>query len=78
MSASCAPSGSCDAQTMSEGELPLLAEEDGDQTESSAAAGAQDDAFLQDISVDEGPLALYKENRLSGFYRRVGAPELLH
>lgn len=35
-----------------------------------AQQAAQDD-FLDSISQTEGPLALYKQNRLSGRYRRV-------
>ena len=35
------------------------------------AADARHDYFVRGIAVEEGPLALYKENRLSGRYRRV-------
>ena len=31
------------------------------------------DPWLQGITTEQGPLALYKQNRLAGIYRRVGA-----
>lgn len=38
-----------------------------------AQQAAQDD-FLDSITQTEGPMALYKQNRLSGRYRRVSIP----
>lgn len=45
-----------------------------DQAESMAMEMMPEDEFLQKITVEEGPLAYYKKNRLAGIYRRVGNP----
>ena len=52
----------------------MYAEDYSEQREREAAQEAQQDDFLQNITAEEGPLALYKENRLSGHYRRVSIP----
>ena len=42
--------------------------------EEGIAEQATQDDFLDGITQTEGPLALYKQNRLSGRYRRVHPP----
>ena len=46
---------------------------EGGPEERVAQQAAQDD-FLDSITQTEGPLAVYKQNRLSGRYRRVSTP----
>lgn len=54
-----------------------VAEADSEQTEQEAAQEARQDDFIQSITAEEGPLALYKENRLTGHYRRVSSSSFL-
>ena len=51
--------------------LPTEELEEGQGSREAVAEDAQHDDFVQSITAEEGPLAFYKENRLSGRYRRV-------
>ena len=65
-------SDKCKASAVAEAALegrPDGADEEG--PEESIAQQAKQDDFLDGITQTEGPLALYKQNRLSGRYRRV-------
>ncbi|CAL8468725.1 g8265 [Coccomyxa elongata] len=73
------PQQSChlhSSHTYSSNGQPQLADEETDQTESMAMEMMPEDEFLRSITVEEGPLAYYKKNRLAGIYRRDPKQEL--
>lgn len=43
------------------------------ESKQSITEDARQDEFLQSIAAEDGPLALYKQNRLAGRYRRVSS-----
>ena len=57
--------------------MPTAEEQDAAQdANQSITEDARQDEFVQSITAEDGPLALYKQNRLAGRYRRVSSTDL--